>query len=146
MGQFIGQHSCYVKAWNKHLIMSKNDGRIYEFDREVFEDDGNLVKTYRRTAWEEHDTGARKRIPRLRIKIKTGATVTGAAYLRWADDGAEEWSPYEELPLHPEGKRNFIIDLNQMGIYHSRRYEISITDDADLAFVWADESVTKLRF
>jgi hypothetical protein len=146
MGQFIGQHSCYVKSWNKHLIMSKTDGKIYEFDRTVYEDDENLVKTYRRTAWEEHDTGARKRIPRLRIKIKTGATVTGAAFLRWADDGAEEWSPYMELSLHPKGKRNFIIDLPQMGIYNSRRYEISITDDADLAFIWADETVEKLRF
>jgi len=146
MGQFIGQHSCFVKTWNKHLIMSRLDGKIYEFDRNVHEDDGRPIKSYRRTIWEDHGAGNRKRATRLRIKIKTGATVTGAAFLRFADNGAEEWSPYIELPLYPEGKRDFVLDLTRMGQYVSRRYEVSITDDADLCLVWVDEDVEALRF
>lgn len=146
MRQFIGQHSCYVKSWNKHLIMSRLDGKIYEFDRNAYTDDGAPIKSYRRTPWEDHGSGRRKSSQRLRVKIKTGATVNGAAFLRLADNGAEEWSPYIELPLYPQGKRDFIIDLTRMGQYESRRYEISITDDADLCVVWADEDVAALRF
>ena len=144
--QFIGQHSVFVRAWNKHLIMSRVDGKIYEFDRSVYEDDGVPIKTYRRTVWEDHGSGNRKQSKRIRIKLKTGQSETGAAYLRWADDGAEEWSPYMELPLYPKGSRDFVVDIPRMGKYKSRRYEISLTDDTDLCVVWADEEVTVLRF
>ena len=125
--------------------MSGKDGRIYEFDRDVYMDGLSPVKTWRRTIWEEHGTGQRKHSQRLRIKIKTGSTINGSAYLRWADDGAEEWSEYLELELHPIGKRDFIIDLSQMGVYESRRYEFSITDDADIVVVWADETIVTRR-
>jgi hypothetical protein len=144
--QFLGQHTAYVRAWNKHLMMSRVDGKIFMLDRAAYEDDGLPVKSYRRTIWEDHGNGARKRADRLRIKIKAGQTLTGNAYLRWQDDGIEEWSPYMEITLNPLGKRDFIADLSRLGMYESRRYEISITDDADLVVVWADETLTQLRF
>jgi hypothetical protein len=145
MEQFIGQHSCFVKTWNKHLIMSRVDGRIFELDFGTNTDGDAPTKSYRRTIWEEHGRASRKRSDRLKLKVKTGSTINGALYLRWADDGSEEWSNYMEIELGPIGKRDFIIDLPQMGMYESRRYEISITDDAELVFLWANEYVTYLR-
>ena len=146
MRQFIGQHSCYVKAWNKHLILSNVDGKVYEFDRSVFEDDGNIIKSYRRIPWEDHGTGKRKRSNKLRIKLKNGASADGSAFLRMADNGDEEWSEYIELSISPTGKRDFIEELTNLGIYHSRKYEISITDSADLCVVWAEEDVKELKY
>ena len=145
-GQFIGLHTTYVKAWNKHLIMSKDDGSIYELDRSVNTDDGTAINAYRRTIWEDHDVGSRKRCNRLRIKIKKGATLSGSAYVRWADNGSETWSNYNEIPLSTLGPGGFIVDLPRKGMYKSRRYEVSITADADFCLVWADEDITALRF
>jgi hypothetical protein len=146
MEQFIGQHSCFVKPWNKHLIMSRIDGRIYEFDRNSFFDVDSPIKSFCRTSWDDKGTFTRKLSERLRIKLKSGDSIGGAAYLRYADNGNLEWSPYQELTLSPIGKRDFISDLSRLGIYHSRKYEISITDDADLCFVSADETFKELRF
>jgi hypothetical protein len=146
MGQFIGQHSAYIKQWNKHLITSSVDGKIYEFDRAVFMDDTAPIKSYRRTTWEDHGDGRRKKSDVLRIAIKTGETITGSAYLRIADNGAKEWSAYREIPLTPRGQRQFIHNIRRMGTYYSRKFEFSITDDADLCIVWAEDDVSLLRF
>lgn len=143
-GQFIGQHCTYVKKWNKHLIMSRVDGKIYEMTRNAYTDNGTLIKSYRRTVWEDHGSPTRKVSRRLRVKLKTGATLNGAAYIRWADDGAEEWSPYVELPMYPQGNRSFFSELTRLGSYYSRRYEISITDSSDLCVVWVDEDIQVL--
>lgn len=146
MEQFIGRHSVFVKMWNKHLITSNRDGKIYEFDRKVYTDGVLPLKSYRRTTWLDHGDGRRKKSKRLRIKIKRGETSVGAVYLRFRDNGNKEWSPYIELPMTPEGDRDFIADLSRLGQYHSRQYEFSITDAADLCIVWADEEVELLRF
>ena len=144
-GQFIGQHVTFVKSWNKHLIMSNVDGKIYELDRNVNTDAGTAINAYRRTVWTDHDSGARKRCNRLRIKLKKEVSSAGSAYIRWADNGSETWSNYKEIPL-ALGSKGFVVDIPRMGMYTSRRYELSITEDADLCLVWADEEVTLLRF
>lgn len=146
MVQYIGQHSVYIKRWNKHLITSNEDGKVYYFDRNTYTDGSYPIKSYRRTPWIDHGVGNRKRSLRLRIKIKRGISTDGSAFLRFRDNGHEEWSLPIELTLNPTGQRDFIIDLSRLGQYHSRQYEVAITDDCDLCLVWVEEDVQKLRF
>lgn len=136
------QYACYARGWNKHLIMSSVDGKIYEMGRETFTDDGDEIRTFYRTVWMDGgNSGSLKRAKKLTLKLKRGHVATGKVLLRWADNGSDLWSPSIELPLTPVGDRIFIVELPGMGTYYSRRYEFNFTDDADFVLVAAFEDV-----
>ena len=142
--QFIGQHACFVKPWNKHLIMSRVDGKIYELDRGTYDDAGNEMVSFRRTGWLNHGTYNRKVCEQLNIKCKAGMSDVGTLLLRWRDDGREEWSNYVEITLSPIGQRDFHADLSRLGMYRSRQYEFRLSDNADLVLVGADAQMKGL--
>ena len=146
---FLGQHACFVKPWNKHLIMSRRDGKIYEMSRDFYDDDGDTMVTFRRSGWVDHATSwRRKRSDQLYIKAKVKELIEGETFtlmFRWRSDGHEEWSPWVELALNPQNQGDFLFKLNRMGTYRTRQYEFRITDNIDLVLVGATEMITELR-
>jgi hypothetical protein len=146
--RFIGQHSCFVKSWNKHLIQSRVDGKIYELDRNTYDDDGNIMLSYRRTGWIDRGTWNRKRIPQLYIKGKVNPIdLDNPAMLqfRWRDNGNPTWQPLVEISLNPDEQGNFVVPMNRMGMYRSRQYEFRISDNVDMVLVGANEEVEVMR-
>ena len=147
-GQFIGQHSCFAKAWNKHLIQSSQDGKIYIIDRNLYTDSERLMVTYRRTGWIDQGVWKRKRIEQLFIKGKVfprDSHSPSELMLRWRDDGSPVWSNWVILPLNPDQQGNFIHAMNRMGLYRSRQYEFRISSPVDFALVGANEDVEVMR-
>lgn len=142
--RFIGQHSCFCKAWNKHLILSRSDGKVYELRRDVFNDAGNEMVSYRRTPWINHGTFNRKKCDQFYVKLKTGETDNAVMLLRWRSDGRLEWGNYMELAMSPMGNRDFISKNNRFGIYRSRQYEFRLSDNADMALISVDIEVRGL--
>ena len=144
--RFIGQHSCFVKRWNKHLIMSRIDGKVYEMSRNVFDDANTDMVSYRRTGWIDWgDISKVKHSRELFIKTKTfsnDGTTTPTMLLRWRDDGYPVWSNFVELSLDPVYFGDFIIHLTRMGTYRSRQYEFRLSDEVDMALVNVQENVT----
>lgn len=146
---FIGQHSFFVKPWNKHLIMSRIDGKIYELSRDAFDDAGNTLVSFRRTGWIDHGNAwKRKRSDQFYIKCKAKERIEGqdvSLMLRWRDNGNPVFSPWMVLPLNPDYQGDCLIKLNRFGMYRSRQYEFRLTDAVDLVLVGATETVTELR-
>jgi len=142
--RFIGQHSCFVKRWNKHLIMSRKDGKIYEMSRSVYDDADNDMVSYRRTGWLDWgDTSKIKHSKDLFIKTKTFANNgvdSPTMLLRWRDDGYPIWSDFVELDLDPKYFGDFIIHLSRMGSYRARQYEFRLSDEVDMALVNVQEN------
>lgn len=144
--RFLGQHSCFVKPWNKHLILSRLDGKVYELDRNTYNDNGEKMVCYRRTGWIDHNNvWKRKRSTALYIKVKCGSSDDVVLLVRWRDDGRQEWSTFMEVPLSPIGKYDFLAKLNRMGMYRSRQYEFRLSDGIDLVLVGGTESIVELR-
>jgi hypothetical protein len=144
---FLGRHSCFAKSFNKHLIQSRVDGKIYEISRSVFTDDGNPMVSYRRTGWIDYGTWKRKRISQMFVKGKVyplGAT-SYTMQLRWRDDGSPTWSPLLDLSLNPSAQGDFTFPLNRMGMYRSRQYEFRVSDNIDMILVGAWEDVELVR-
>jgi hypothetical protein len=141
---FIGQHYCFVKKWNKHLIMSRIDGRVYEMSRKVYDDAENDMISYRRTGWLDWgDISKIKHSRELFLKTKTfsaDGTTTPTMLLRWRDDGYPKWSRFVELSLDSKYFGDFIIKLSRMGSYHSRQYEFRLSDEVDMALVSVQEN------
>jgi hypothetical protein len=149
-GRFIGQHSCFAKTWNKHLIQSRIDGKIYAFDRSVYMDDTALLVSYRRTGWIDRGTFKRKRIPQLYVKVKTYVNTTTPVpilMVRWRDNGNPTWSSYAEIQclLNSDYQGNFVFPLNRLGMYRSRQYEFRMTSNVDLVLVGVTEDVEVMR-
>jgi hypothetical protein len=141
--QFLGQHSCFAKTWNKHLIQSRVDGKIYYFDRNATSDDATPIVSYRRTGWIDQGTWDRKRISQLIVKGKVypKAQIDSTLMLRWRDNGSPVWSSYIHISLNPDSQGNFIVPMNRFGIYRSRQYEFRLSDNVDLVLVGATENV-----
>jgi len=141
--RFLGQHTCFVKAWNKHLILSSIDNTIYELQRETFTDDGETIVAFRRSGWVNHGTFNRKICDQFYIKCKAGLSNTAKLFFRWRDDGDEEWSEFAsaDIDLGPVGQRDFLLRETQMGSYHSRQYEFRFTDDSDLVLCSVEAEV-----
>jgi hypothetical protein len=146
--RFLGQHSCFAKTWNKHLIQSRVDGKIYELDRNVFMDDTNPMVTYRRTGWVDRGTWNRKRVSQFVIKGKVypnNSNPTSTLMLRWRDNGSPVWSNYVDISLNPDTQGNFVVPMNRMGMYRSRQYEFRLSDNVDLVLVGATEDIEVMR-
>ena len=146
--RFIGNHSCFATTWNKHLIQSRVDGKIYEIDRNAFDDAGNIMLTYRRTGWIDRGTWNRKRSNQFIIKGKVyqhDSDTESTLQLRWRDNGNPNWCPLVEISLNPDSQGNFVVPMNRMGMYRSRQYEFRMSDNVDMVLVGAFEDVEVMR-
>lgn len=121
-----------------------------QFDHNIFSigtatsDATGVINVTRRTPWIDHGTWKRKRCNSLYLRIKRGQT-SGVLRLRWVDNGSGTWSSYYDIKLSPTTDRDFISRNRRMGMYHSRRYEFTMSDNADFVLVGSDEDVTILR-
>lgn len=146
--RFIGQHACFAKAWNKHLIQSRLNGEIYELDRATYQDDSSMMVSYRKTGWIDHNTWNRKRCHRLIVKAKVFSTssITTTLMVRWTDDGNpinENWITVS-LNLNPSNQGIFTVPITRCGTYRSRKYEFRLSSNQDLVLVGATEEVEVL--
>lgn len=145
---WIGECVEYVPAWNLHLVGSRKDGKIYKMSTSYYDDDGNIMRTARRTGYIDHDTLAKKKCNSLTIKFKKGIGQTsgGTPYvmIKWRDDGKTTWSNEHWLSLGKVGETEFITTLDRLGIYRSRQYEIAVTDAVPLIIVDAEADVDLL--
>jgi hypothetical protein len=144
-GRFLGQHACFAKAWNKHLIQSRLDGQIYEIDRDTYQDDSTIMVSYRKTGWIDHNTWSRKKCHRLIVKAKVFSTSETETTLsvRWSDDGNpvyENWISVS-LNLNPSNQGTFTIPITRCGMYRSRKYEFRLTSNQEMAIVGAAEEI-----
>ena len=138
--QFIGQHSCFCKAWNKHLIMSRIDGKIYELTRTGVNDAGTPLIPYRRTGWINMGTDRRKRNGQFYVKCRPGLSSASQLLMRYQDNGRNEWSTYTEMAFEDES----IERLTRQGTFRTRRYEFRIPDANDTILVSAEGEFAEL--
>jgi len=64
--------------------------------------------------------------------------------LRWRDDGSKTWGNTHELDLGETGEYEFYVSLRRLGMYRSRQYELSVTDDVPVVIADAEELVEVL--
>ncbi len=83
--RWLGNCVCYAPAWNKHLVGSRSDGKIYTASTTNYTDNGNTIRTLRRTAHVDHDTKARKRSNALYLTAKRGTGISTASEVTGTD-------------------------------------------------------------
>jgi len=111
------------------------------------------IRFYSITGWLDFGTSKRKRANNLRFRAKRGE---GTEYsgdtqqpepkliIRWRDDGSDEWTGYYEAGLGYQGDNEMVINLGRTGIFKTRQYELSCTDQVTVCFADAEDDIEVL--
>jgi hypothetical protein len=105
-------------------------------------------KFLRRTGNIDHGTNKIKRVEELTFRVKRGSASSYSSpklMLRYRNNGSSQWSNLKEIDLGATGNTSHHVKLNRLGMFKSRQYEISVTDNVPLVFSKAESDVTVLR-
>ena len=141
---FRGNCYCYAKAWNKHLIGDRENGKIYAMSRGTYTDNGDPIRTLRRTGFISHGTSGLKTSNEIVFRLKRGqgnASVSDPVMtLRWRNHNGA-WSNERQLRLGAVGEHHLEARTHRLGEYRYRQYEIVHSDATDFVLVDAQEDV-----
>jgi len=140
--------NCYAKFDRKHLFGDYQNGKIYEFDPDVFTDDGDVMQAVRVTRYTD---AQRRRVfyHRLELHMKTGVGNVlepgddPQIMLQWSDDGGENWSREKWASLGKIGKTKTRVIWRKLGRSRERIFRFKITDPVNriLIALYADITV-----
>ena len=141
---FRGNCYTYAKLWNLHLVGDRANGKIYKMSRTVYEDDGDPIRTLRRTGFISHGTSALKTSNEIVFRLKRGQGNSDVSdpvmTLRWRNHNGA-WSSERQLSLGAVGDHYLEARTHRLGEYRFRQYEICHTDPCDFVLVDAQEDV-----
>jgi hypothetical protein len=143
--RYLGIYSTYAEKWGKFFVQSRKDSRIYAVSREYYTDSGYPLRMSYISGNIDHGTAARKRSDNIRFHVKSNQNTSATFRVRTRDDGAVTWGPFFDVGLSFAQQNITAVQVDRMGIYRSRQYEIVMSDPVSLAFCDFEESARGLR-
>lgn len=139
-----GQAYALATAWNLQLVGDHSTGKIYKMDASVYQDGGSTLNTLIRTENIDRGTLSERKYPKavyLWLKKSNVSDQADAAHIavKWKDQGQTAWKTERTISLGYVGDTIFRTKITDLGSYYSRQYQFSITDNAPLVFVRAEE-------
>jgi hypothetical protein len=130
--------SCCVYAFNKQLVGSRVDGKIYTMSLGIYSDNGNPISR-RRVYTHLLDELSYVRYDNLQIGVEVGVGLQSGQgsnptiSLRISKDGAKTWSDYYTARIGAAGNYKNQVKFRRLGIQQQCTFEISITDPVKVA-------------
>jgi hypothetical protein len=142
--RFIGNSYAFAKQWGFHVVGDFSTGKLYKLTRDVFTDNGSIIRSIRRTGFITHNTSMMKRSSRLRLRLRKGVANSDVAspvmLVRWREKNGA-WSNMHELSLGEVGEHDVWLELRQLGMYHARQYEFIHSDATDWVLADGEEYI-----
>ncbi len=135
---FIGKKDAQV------IACVKSDSRVDLLNAS----ETRAFKFLRVTGHIDHGTGQLKILEELRFRAKRGSSIPGETpklMLRYRNDGSSQWSNIREINLGAIGQTEHHIKIKRMGMYKSRQFEISATDNIQIVLSKPEADITVLR-
>jgi hypothetical protein len=145
--------NCQANFAGQVLVGDWENGRVYAFDLEVYDDSGATQRWLR--SWRALPTGQNslKRTAHhllqmdceTGIGINTGQGSNSQVMLRWSDDGGHTWSNEHWASMGKLGEYGKRVIWRRLGMttkLRDRVYEVSGTDPVKIAIMGAELSVT----
>jgi len=141
--RWIGNCVCYSDEWNKYLIGSRKESKIYTMNADTYTDNGDMIKFEKKTGHVSYQTIKDKRSYRYTYRIKRGFGGTSTPYMieKHRDNGKQEWSTERMIDLGLEGDYESVRKLHGMGHYRTRQTHFSVTDNCPVLMVETEEEV-----
>ena len=131
---------CYMNAFNKHLIGSRIDGKLYQMSLSIYSDDGNPLLR-RRVYTHLIDELKPIRYSELKIGVETGVGLQSwqgsnpLISLRISKDGARTWGDSYTTSIGAAGKYQTEVNFRRLGIAQQCTFEVSISDPVKVALI-----------
>jgi hypothetical protein len=143
-----GSAYCYAEPWGLHLVGDRASGKIYKMSREYFSDNGDLIRSVRRTGFNDHGTPQLKRSYEAIIRTKRGqgtASVPAPTMgVRWRDKPGA-WKNGRSVSLGAVGEHEIYATLKGgLGTYRARQWELTHSANTDWILVGGRELVDVL--
>jgi hypothetical protein len=145
--------NCQANFAGQVLVGDWENGRVYAFDPEVYQDNGEAQRWLR--SWRALPTGQNtlKRTAHHALQmdcetgigINTGQGSNSQVMLRWSDDGGHTWSNEHWASMGKLGEYGKRVIWRRLGMttkLRDRVYEISGTDPVKIAIMGAELSAT----
>lgn len=123
---FLGRHGVYMDNWNKYLVGSGLDGKIYELDDTITTDDGGAIISEMWTGRINWGTNRRKSSRKLKLRVKRGAGA-GKLFMCHRDNGLSAWSSPYEIDLGETGDTESVVTRRRLGTYEDRQWRFTAT-------------------
>jgi len=130
--------NCCMHVFNKQLVGSRVDGKIYERALDVYSDNGNPISR-RRVYTHLIDELKYVRYNSLQIGFEAGVGLQSGQgsdptmSLRISQDGARTWSNYYTGSIGAVGNYQKQVKFRRLGIQQQCTFELSITDPVKVA-------------
>ena len=142
---WIGNVGTYCSLWNKYLVGSRVDGKVYTASREFTKDGNNTISAEMWTGRNNWGTDKRKKTLKIRFKVKRGdglnglnPSVTPKLFISKRDNGNTAWSTEKLIDLGISGDTEFYKTFRRQGTYRDRQWRFRLTD-GPLTLVSAEE-------
>jgi hypothetical protein len=145
--------NCQANFAGQVLVGDWENGRVYAFDPEVYNDNEEVQRWLR--SWRALPTGQNnlKRTAHHALQldceagigINTGQGSNSQVMLRWSDDGGHTWSNEHWASMGKLGEYGKRVIWRRLGMttkLRDRVYEVSGTDPVKIAIMGAELSVT----
>jgi hypothetical protein len=138
---FLGQHGVYMDSWNKYLVGSRIDGKIFCLDDTYSTDEGGILLSEMWTGRINWGTNNRKSCLKLKIRLKRGLG-SGELFVYHRDNGKSAWSNPYEIDLGELGENEDVVTLRRLGTYYDRQWRFTCTGQTTI--ISAEETVEGL--
>ena len=128
----------------KHLVGDRENGNIYVLDPEVYLDNSNPIRRYRRTPHLSAD-GKRVFYHSAQVDHLTGTALTSGqgsnplVALRFSNDGGNTWSQEYQASMGASGQTKKRLRWTRLGSARDRVFEISTSEP--VKHVWQEAYV-----
>jgi Phage stabilisation protein len=143
--------NCCAVFQNQVLVGDRENGKIYELDKNTFTDDGDEVRRIRRCPHLVTDL-QREYFAELQIQFQPGVGLNGISYpvdqevvgadpqamLRWSNDGGSTWSNEHWVSIGKIGKYKNRAIWRRLGMARDRIFEVVVTDPIKAVIVSAN--------
>src|SRR5262245_8960346 len=143
----------YIRAFDKHLVGSNDDGKIYELSQTYHDEDGDPLIVRLRSAnlpaWPGQVRWFNLMLDmEMGIGDGTSDDTTGMPDLmmRYSDDGGNHWSIERQVELGEIGEYTKRVKFNRLGLSKSqgRIFEIAVSAGVRRAVINASAMIEKL--
>lgn len=134
--QHLGR--CHVFAFNKHLVGSRVDGKIYEMAHKYYDDAGDEI-VRERIYTNLSDEMRRIRYNKLEIGFETGVGLQSGqgsnplCTLQISKDGGQTWSSEYQASIGRVGKYRTQASFRRLGIAEQVTFRLRISDPVKIA-------------
>jgi hypothetical protein len=140
--------NCYAFFNGKHLIGDYANGKIYEWDMDVYSDAGEAIHR-KRTAQVIHSDRKNIFFSKFEIDFEAGTgLITGQgkdpqAMLKWSDDSGHTWGNEHWSDIGKIGKYDVRAIWRRMGRSRNRVMSVSISDPVKVVMIAANLEATQ---